>query len=126
MPADTSDLRSFATEMSQVPQKVTRGIRPVVFKGVNNIRRTMQQDFNESRYFKPAARSITYEVKADGDGISGEVGPDTSTGYASFAHIAYFGGANGGGGTVPDPLEALAIEAPQFEDALSKLLDGVL
>lgn len=127
MAADTSELRSFASELSRAAPEVTRAVPGVVKKGMNNVKSTMQADFRESRSFGHIAKTVTYDVTVDGDGVTGEAGPDKSRGGgASLAHIAYWGGANGGGGTVPDPLEALAIEAPRFEQALSKLLDGVL
>lgn len=127
MPADTSQLRDFASELSRAAPTVARAVPGVVKKGMNNIKGTMQSDFRESRSFGHIAKTVTYDVTVDGGGVTGEAGPDKSRGGgANLAHIAYWGGANGGGGTVPDPLEALAIEAPQFEDALSKLLDGVL
>lgn len=127
MSADTSELRAFASELSKVAPKVTRQVPGVVKKGLNNIKRTMQADFRESRSFGHIARTVTYDVTVDGDGVGGEVGPDKSRGGgANLAHIAYWGGANGGGGTVEEPLGALAVEAPQFEAALGKLLDGAL
>lgn len=126
MAADVSELRALVSDLGAVAPKVVRGIPPVVHKGANNIRRSMQKDLSQSRYFKQGARSITYDFKIDGDGAEAEIGPDKSTGHASFVHIAYWGGANGGGGTVRPPEGPLEDEAPRFEQALSKLLDGVL
>lgn len=127
MPADVSQLRTLVTDLTQVPPKVARGVPPVVKKGLDNVKKTMQADFSRSRSFGHIAKTITYEVKSDGGGVGGEAGPDKSRGGgARLAHIAYWGGANGGGGTVRDPAEALLEEGDRFEQALSKLLDGVL
>lgn len=127
MPTDTSQLRAFASELSRVAPGIARQVPAVVKKGASNVKSAMQADFRESPSFGHIARTVTYDVKVSGDGVEAEVGPDKSRGGgASLAHIAYWGGANGGGGTVHDPLEALAVEAPQFEAALSKLLEGVL
>lgn len=127
MSVDVSELRSFARDLDRVPVKVVREVPKVVKRGANNIKRTMQADFRESRYFGHIARTVSYDVTIDGDGVEAEIGPDKSRGGgASLAHIAYWGGARGGGGTVEDPLGALAIEVPEFEDALGKLIEGIL
>lgn len=127
MSVDVSQLRSFAGDLQRVPAKVTREVPKVVKRGANNIKRTMQADFRESRSFGHIARTISYDVTVDAGGVEAEIGPDKSRGGgASLAHIAYWGGARGGGGTVEDPLGALAIEAPEFENALGKLLEDIL
>lgn len=127
MSVDVSQLRSFARDLERAPVKVVREVPKVVKRGANNIKRTMQADFRESRSFGHIARTVSYDVTVDAGGVEAEVGPDKSRGGgASLAHIAYWGGARGGGGTVEDPLGALAIEVPEFENALGKLLEDVL
>lgn len=127
MSADVSQLRAFAADLERAPGKVIRAVPGVVKRGANNIKRTMQADFRESRSFGHIARTVSYDVTVDAGGVEAEIGPDKSRGGgASLAHIAYWGGARGGGGTVEDPLGALAIEAPEFESALGKLLEDVL
>ena len=127
MSADVSQLRSFARDLERAPVKVVREVPKVVKRGANNIKRTMQADFRESRSFGHIARTVSYDVTVDAGGVEAEVGPDKSRGGgASLAHIADWGGARGGGGTVEDPLGALAIEVPEFENALGKLLEDVL
>ena len=127
MRVDTSELWAFATELSRVAPEVARAVPAVVKKGANNVKSSMQADFRESRSFGHIARTVTYDTTVDATGVEAEIGPDKSRGGgASLAHIAYWGGANGGGGTVPDPLETLAVEVPQFEAALGKLIEGIL
>lgn len=128
MSADVSQLRAFAVELGKVPAEVTVKVLPVVKKGAVNIRKAMQADFRKSRHFSQIARSINFDVNTDGAGVEAEIGPDKSVARAGapLAHIAYWGGANGGGGTVRDPAQALADEAPRFESELGKLLDGIL
>ena len=127
MSVDTSELRAFAAELSRVAPEVARAVPAVVKRGANNVKSSMQADFRESRSFGHIARTVTYDTTVDATGVEAEIGPDKSRGGgASLAHIAYWGGANGGGGTVPDPLEALAVEVPQFESALGKLIEDVL
>ena len=127
MRVDTSELRAFATELSRVAPEVARAVPAVVKKGANNIKSSMQADFRESRSFGHIARTVTYDTTVDATGVEAEIGPDKSRGGgASLAHIAYWGGANGGGGTVEDPQAAADREEPNFTRALGDLLDGIL
>lgn len=128
MGVDVSQLRELISDLGGVPREVTLQVPGVVKKGANNVKKTMQADFRKSRSFGQVAGSITYDVLADAAGFEAEVGPDKSIPRAggALAVIAYWGGANGGGGTVRDPAEALLEEGDRFEQALSKLLDGVL
>lgn len=121
---DVSELRTFATDLQRVPDKVQRGVRPVVSKGALNIKRQLASEMGGSTHFGQIKRAISYDIKVAGDGVEAEIGPRKGS-PGSLANIAYFGGA-GGGGTVPDPSGALAAESSKFESALSKLLDGVL
>lgn len=127
MSADVSQLRELVTALKAVPPKVAKGVPPVVKKGVDNVKNTMQADFSQSRSFGHIARTVTYDIRQDAGGVQGEAGPDKSRGGgANLAHIAYWGGARGGGGTVRDPAHALEDEGDAFENALGNLLDGVL
>ena len=127
MRVDTSELRAFATELSRVAPEVARAVPAVVKRGANNVKSSMQADFRESRHFGHIARTVTYETTMGATGAEAEIGPDKSRGGgASLAHIAYWGGANGGGGTVRDPAHALEDEGDRFEAALSRLLEDIL
>lgn len=127
MSVDVSQLRELATDLQRVPAAVTREVPAVVKKGADNVKRTMQADFRGSRSFGHIARTVTYETKIGITGAEAEVGPDKSRGGgASLAHTAYWGGANGGGGTVRDPAHALEDEGDRFEAALSRLLEDIL
>ena len=126
MPADASELRAFAAELGTVPDSVVRKIRPVVSKGALNIRNQMRSEMQQSRSFKQIAPTINYDLNVQQDGMEAEIGPDKRRRAARLANIAYFGGANGGGGTVRDPARALEDEGDNFENALAKLLEGVL
>lgn len=128
MSADVSQLRNLTRDLQAFTPKVAKGIPQVVKKGALNVKKTMQSDFRESRHFGQIARSINFDVKASGGNAEAEIGPDKSVpkAGAQLAHIAYWGGARGGGGTVRDPSRALEDEGDNFENALGALLDGVL
>lgn len=127
MSVDVSQLRTLVTDLQRIPPKVARGVPPVVKRGADNIKRTMQADFSRSRSFGHIARTVSYDTTQDAGGAEGVIGPDKSRGGgARLAHIAYWGGANGGGGTVRDPGRALEEEGDNFENALGKLLEDIL
>ena len=119
---DTHEVKEFASELGRVPAKVITGVRPAVRKAGVNMKDQLREEMAASKHFK-AANSISFD-EGDG-GMAVEVGP-TKSGAGNLANIAYFGGANGGGGTVPDPRNALDAEAPRFEKALTNLVGEIL
>lgn len=121
---DVSELRRFASDLGRAPAKVQRGVTPVVMKGATKIKAGMQADMRESPSFRPIASSISYDVNADSGGVEAEIGPRKGS-PGSLANIAYFGGSNGGGGTV-DILGPLAEEADPFERALLDLAEDAI
>lgn len=127
MEFDTSELDRLATELGQAPVEVAKGIAPVVRKGALNIKNQLRDEMGESTHFKQVVSSITYETHARGDGHEAEIGAVTQGKVVGdLAHFAYFGGANGGGGTVKDPEGALKDEAPRFIEALEDLIRDAL
>ena len=120
---DTSELREFGTELGKVPIRVAVGVRPAVKKAGTNIKQQLRDEMAQSGHFGQAAKSIGFDVTDGGLGV--EVGPSRGR-PGSIANIAYFGGRNGGGGTVPDPRGALEAEAPRFEKALTDLVGEIL
>lgn len=98
MQIDTSEVRQLSVEWKKVPADLARHARPVVMKGATNIKKQLREEMGKSKHFK-AARYIDFEL--DEDGYGAEIGP-IKEGAGNLANIAYFGGAHGGGGTVPD------------------------
>ena len=119
---DAHEVKEFASELGKVPTKVVTGVRPAVVKAGVNMKKQLREEMDKSKHFK-ASRSINFDV-SDG-GMAVEVGP-TKSGAGNLANIAYFGGAHGGGGTVPDPRGALDAEVPRFEKALTDLVGEIL
>lgn len=126
MSADASELHAFVAELGEVTPKVAAKVPGVVKRGANNIKQTMAADFSRSRSFGQIGPTVNYDVRMDSDGVEAEIGPDKRRRAARLANIAYFGGANGGGGTVRDPDHALEAESSRFMKALSDLLGDVL
>lgn len=125
MGADAHEVRDFANDLRSAPQRVVNKVPPVVKRGAQNVKDQMRDAMFASYHFKGAARSISYDIR-DG-GFEAEIGPETGPGGVpgDLAHLAYFGGANGGGGTVEDPERALDAEGPRFTKALLDLIGEV-
>jgi hypothetical protein len=122
---DASDARRFAADLTAATQRVVDQAPKVVERGALNIKNQMRDAMRSSAHFKGAARSISYDMR-DG-GFEAEIGPVTGPGGVpgDLAHLAYFGGSRGGGGTVEDPQAALDAEVPRFEKALLDLIGEV-
>ena len=119
---DTSELRAFAADLEKAPTTAIVKLKPVIKKAGVNIKKQMRAEMGKSKHFK-AANSISFD-EGDG-GMAVEVGP-TKSGAGNLANIAYFGGANGGGGSVADPKVALDAEIPNFESEVDKILGDLL
>ena len=124
MAVDVSELRALIADLREAPQLVRREARAVISKGALNIKNQMRDEVAKSRHFR-FAHTVTYDLKVSGDMIEAEIGPETG-GVGSLAGFAYFGGVNGGGGTVPDPQGALDAEAPNVEKYLAELAEEAL
>ena len=125
MQVDTSELDRLAADLGRMPAKVAKGIAPIVRKGAMNIKSQLNAEMDESAHFGQV--TITFETKTEGDGHVAEIGAVTEGKVVGdLAHIAYFGGANGGGGTVDDPEGALMAEAPRFVKALEDIIRDAL
>lgn len=123
MAVDVSELRKLASDLSNAPKLVKSEARGVVAKGALNIKNQMRDEAKRRHY--DFSHRISYDIEVSGDSIEAEIGPETG-GVGSLAGIAYFGGVNGGGGTVPDPQGALDAEAPNVEKYLDALVAKAL
>lgn len=125
---DDHELRQFAADLADAPQRIIGRVPLVVKKGAVNIKKQLQDEMSASASFGALAPSITFDILDDG--FTAEIGPMKSSsgkrGLGFGANIAYFGGSNGGGGTVADPQGALDAEVPRFEKALLDLLGEAL
>lgn len=125
---DFSELERFAGRLDSVAAKdLGAVVKPIVQRGAGNVQRAMRADMAGSSHFKQVARKITFETRPLAGSVTCDVGPITEGKVTGdLAHFAYFGGANGGGGSVRDPQAALDDEAPTFFEHIGKVLDGLL
>lgn len=124
MAVDDAELRALAVDLQAAPKIVRSEARAVLARGAMNIKRQLVSEAGRSRHFR-IARTISYDFVGAGGALAVEVGPKTG-GVGSLAGIAYFGGARGGGGTIPDPKGALEAEAPAVEKYIGDLVEKAL
>lgn len=126
MSIDASELAAFAADLTAAGAIPAKGVRPVVVKGALNIKEQRRAEFGASRSFKGVAPAESFDILTDATGVEAQIGPTTGPGEAgNLANIAIFGTSRGGG-TVPDPQNALDAEAPRFVAALEALVDESL
>lgn len=129
MSIDSSDMRSFATDLGRASSRTAADVRRVVTTSANAVRKTMRSDMRKSRSFGVLADAIDREVSVTETAIEAEVGVRRRSGARANlgfgANIAYFGSSRGGG-TVRDPQAALDEEIPTLEKALSDAIGGAL
>lgn len=131
MSVEIDGIDEIIRDMGKANQKLVSKMKPLMSKTALSVKKRMQADLRKSRYFKSVARSVSYDLAQttwDGTGVfQFEVGPDRSVSpSASLAGIAYFGGSNGGGGTVRDPIIPAREELPVFVGYCEMIAGGIL
>lgn len=118
--SEVEGLRELSADLGRIASRALPDVDVVAKHAAQNIKDEMVEEAQGSRAFRSIARSISYDRSYGIGQVSYEVGPDKSRGGA-LGNIAYFGGANGGGGTldIDGPLKA---EEPRFLKALDEML----
>jgi hypothetical protein len=114
MDIDLSEIEQLSASLAKIPEAVKRDARPVVQKGLLNIKDETRKNI-PSRYWNRLAYTVTYSTTA---ALSGEVGYE-DRGQGELAGIYEFGSAR----RAPHPtlFPAAKAEAPRFEKALADL-----
>lgn len=132
---DMSEVRTLAADLGRVPGRIVPELDATTKKAAQAIKDELNDALKASRHFKRASGSVTYDPASHPGHIGYEVGPDKSKvlpgrrkgpGTAgSLANLAFFGGANGGGGTVDldGPIDA---ERDLLSQHVDKILGGLL
>lgn len=118
-------LREFAAELGRIRARALPEVDAIVKRGADNIKNEMVADAEGSRHFKRVAPSISYDSHYRMGQVAYEIGPDKDRAPGgALANIAYFGGANGGGGSldIDKPFDA---EQPRMMAALDAFLAGL-
>lgn len=125
---DASDFKALARDLNRAAATDLIGkVEPVINTGALRVKEGMRSDMLESRHFHPVADAISYDIDSFQQHVRAEVGP-VSAGrqVGDLAHLGYFGGSNGGGGTVRDPEYWLTSEAPAIVKDVGDILEGLL
>lgn len=126
MSVDIEGLPELIADLGRSAARSLPLVDAVLKNGADNIKREMAADAAGSTYFGGISRTITYDADYRLNQPAYEIGPDRSRGgSAALAHIAYLGGANGGGGTL-DLDKPLRSEEPRLMKALDDALRDVL
>lgn len=126
-PASLRDLRSFARDCGDLPEKVAPDVRAVLQRGALNIKAQLVAEAQGVEHAPHFPRSITYDTTVREDGITAEIGPDKDLPgrQGALANLLYFGRADTAP-RLPDPAGALEREAPAVERYLAEALAGLL
>lgn len=129
------DLRFDASQFDALARDLTAAaasdlvgkVGDVVNTGALRVKEGMRFDMLGSTHFHAVADDINYDIDRFTEHVRAEIGPQ-SAGYrvGDLAHIAYFGGSRGGGGTVRDPEYWLESEGKVIERYVGEILGGLL
>jgi hypothetical protein len=122
----SGDLEQLASDLASSPERVMREIKQVVSKGSLNVKNQLIQEATASPSFRSVARSIGYDLNVDGNSAEGLIGPQKERDGSAGLLLGYWGQSRGGGGSLPDPINALEAEAPNFTDALQNIAGVIL
>lgn len=122
---DDSELRALARDLGKIPTRLLPEADAIVKKGAQNVKEHMVADAEASEHFKGMAGAVSYESDYRPGLVQYAAGPDKARRGGGIGNIAYFGGANGGGGTldIDAPLDA---EEPRLTSAIGRLLEQLL
>lgn len=125
-----SDLDDLAADLTAIPDVMVPKVKGVVSKGALNVKKQLQAEARKSPHFKGLARSIGYDLHVGefgGDAsIEAEIGPDKTRNASAGLLMAYWGQSRGGGGSLPDPINALHDESPNFLENMFQLTERLL
>lgn len=123
---DAREVTALAADLGRVASGALPLVDAVVKKGAQNITEEMRADAAGSRHFGQIAPSLSYDSNYRVGQVGYEIGPDRSRSPgARLANIAYFGGSNGGGGTL-DIDAPVRNEEPRMLKALDEALGRIL
>ena len=131
MAIDNKELYALASDLGKMPQIMARKSKPIFRRTALEVKRGMQADFRESKHFKQVAASVDYDVNEYGifgsSVMTAEIGPNADrNSSAPLAGIAYFGGVNGGGGTVRDPVFHAVEQGSRMVGHIRDAAEGLL
>jgi hypothetical protein len=114
-----NDLDRWIFDLETAPEEARRGTRPVVQKGLLNIKKDWQARWRGLSNAPDLPSAISYDTKETPLGAVGEVGPDVEKPQGYLGNLIEFGSVN----NPPHPggLPAAEKEEPRFLRAMEDL-----
>lgn len=124
---DASDFLKLADEIERNAAKLVAEITPSMERGAVKIKTAMRDELAGTKWFYGATPDVTYDRRKGVSSVEYEIGP-RSEGQrpGDLAALAYFGGSNGGGGTLPDPRGHLDAEEAALVENVARVLGEIL
>lgn len=97
---DFSEVAELAVDFGRASARVLPEVDAVVKRGAQGVKDGLVADAERSKHFDVLASAISYDRLYGLNRVGYEVGPDKDRRGGALGNIAYFGGANGGGGTL--------------------------
>jgi hypothetical protein len=120
---DTTELRTLAADFRDSAAGGDKRVTGIIREHAERVRDVMAQDAKASPSFD-YSDDMSFEMLSD---FEAEIGAEKGKGKrGSLAHLGVWGGANGGGGKIRDPQEALDEVAPDCESALADVLEQIV
>lgn len=100
MMMDVSQVKAFGAKLAAAPEKKLRKAAQITKRGAQNVKNDIRADLSTARSArrKFARIQIGYEMETRGNVVQAKIAPHAG-GVNNLDNIAFFGGANGGGGT---------------------------
>jgi hypothetical protein len=129
MGAKVTGLTELEHDLAWAQHHAVEDAKKVVGQGCNNIKKDAQRIIRGASrrgYLPHYPRSISYDVKASGTVVSGEVGPKSEKLQGGLGRLLEYGSRNNA--PIPHLSPALDTEEPKFarfmEELGAKLLEG--
>lgn len=129
MGAKMTGWKELGEDLHKASEEIVEAGKKVVGQGCLQIKRQAQQiirDRSTRGYLPHYPRSISYDVTANGDSITGTVGPDAAKLQGGLARVIEYGTVNNA--PIPHLSPSLDAEIPRFEQAVAdlgeKLING--
>jgi hypothetical protein len=109
-------------DLNQASERIVEDGKKIVGQGCLNIKKQAQQiirDRSVRGYLPHYPRSISYDVTANGDSITGVVGPDAAKLQGGLARIIEYGSVNSA--PIPHLSPSLDDETPRFARYVAEL-----
>lgn len=118
MKANIDQLKKLAVELEHAPEVATDDVRKIVAKGSLNIKNDWKRRWSGMKHLPSLPSSITYDIRAAGTRVVGEIGPEHGRRQATLAHFLENEYGSVRNAPRPGGAPALQAERPRFERAL--------